>query len=96
MAATLQSLPNELQREIINDISLPDLLDLRLVSLHFCDLAADYAFEKKRLATDLESIRTFTRVSSSDRLGDRVRDLAVDISFEVYDVVSDVFDVSIT
>ena len=42
MATTLQSLPNELQREIIKDISLPDLLDLRLVSLHFCDLMLNF------------------------------------------------------
>ena len=95
MATTLQSLPSELQREKIKHISLPYLLDLRLVSLHFCDLAADYAFEKKSLATDLETIGTFIKVPISDRLRGPVRDLTVDISFKFYDVVSDVLEVSI-
>ena len=95
MPTTLQSLPNELQREIIKDISQPDFLHLRLVSLCFCDLVADYAFEKKRLTAHLKTIDTFTKVSTSDRLGDRVRDLTVDVSFGVYKAVSDVFDVSI-
>ena len=78
MATTLESLPTELKRVILQHTDYVDLLHVRLVSTHFCSLASEYVFEKKSLTTETENIITFVNVSTSDRLRYQVRHLEID------------------